>query len=190
MRRTSKLALGLITLAALAALAAGCGGSSKSSATTAATTEAAMTEATTTEAAMTHETTTEAATTEATTTKATTTTGLSGLAASGKCRDLLNLSQKFSSALTGAANGGNLKKQADLLQSFAKQVPSEIRDDFKVIADYFSKVADAVGNIKPGQTPDADTLAKLQKLSTEIDQAKLTQASQHLQAWGQKNCHA
>jgi hypothetical protein len=49
-------------------------------------------------------------------------------------------------------------------------------------------VADAVGDIKPGQTPSAEALAKLQKLSTQIDQAKLTAASAHISAWVQKNC--
>jgi hypothetical protein len=38
-----------------------------------------------------------------------------------------------------------------------------------VVADYFSKIADVAGNLKAGQTPDAAAIAKLQKLSTEID---------------------
>jgi hypothetical protein len=142
--------------------------------------------ATTTEA-----TTTEAATTEATTTEATTTTSaISGLASSKNCRDLAGLSQKFSNAFSGAANGKDLKKQAQLLKEFADRTPSDIRPDFRVVADYFSKIADAAGSLKVGQTPDAATIAKLQKLSTEVDQTKLTQASQHISAWVTKNCHA
>jgi hypothetical protein len=38
-------------------------------------------------------------------------------------------------------------------------------------------------------TPDAATIAKLQKLATEIDQKKLTAASTHISASVQKNCN-
>jgi hypothetical protein len=183
MGRKSIAVLGMSSLAALALVAAGCGGGSKSAATTEAATTAA---ATTTEA-----TTTEAATAEAATTEATTTApALSGLASSKNCRDLAGLSQKFSSAFSGTANGKDLKTQARLLKEFADQTPSDIRADFQVVADYFSKIAEVAGNIKVGQTPDPATIAKLQKISTEVDQTKLTQASQHISAWVTKNCHA
>ncbi len=192
MRRMSMLALAAFALA-VALVAAGCGGSSDNSAATteaatteAATTEAAMTEATTTEAAMTEATTTEAAMTEATTTKASS-SALSGLSA-GKCRDLAESGQKLSAAFSGSANGADLKKQAALMQEFVKKVPSEIRADFQVLADYVSKFADVAGNLKPGKTPDPQTLAKIQQAVTSIDQTKLTQASQHVSAWVQKNC--
>jgi hypothetical protein len=189
MRRTKPSAFAVLLLAALALTAAGCGGGgSKNSA---ATTEAAATEAATTEEAATEETTTEAATTEeATTEAATTTSPIAGLVASGKCKDLANLGQKYSEALSGAGDTQNLKKTAEVVQEFANEAPSEIKDDFKVVADYLSKVADVVGNIQPGQTPDAATLSKLQKLSTEIDAQKLTQAGNNITAWVSKNCKA
>jgi hypothetical protein len=187
MRRTKLAVLCLALLAALMLVATGCGGSSNNSAATteAATTEAATTEETTTEAATTEEATTEAATTEATTTSA-----LGGLVASGKCKELANLGQKYSSALSGAGGSQDLKKTAQIVQEFADKAPSEIRADFQVVADYMSKVADVAGNLKPGQTPDAATIAKLQKLSTEIDTQKLTTASQNITAWVSKNCKA
>ncbi|HEY7691904.1 MAG TPA: hypothetical protein VH816_06135 [Gaiellaceae bacterium] len=183
MRRTKLTILCLMLLAALLLVATGCGSSSKNSA---ATTEEATTEvATTTEAA-----TTEAATTEAATTEATTTSALGGLVASGKCKDLANLGQKYSQALNaGGAGTADLKKTAQILQEFADKAPSEVKSDFQVVADYMSKVADVAGNLKPGQTPDPATLAKLQKLATSIDSQKLTAASQHISAWVAKNCH-
>ena len=187
MRSTRITALCLALLAALMLVAAGCGSSSKNSA---ATTEAATTEAATTEAATTEEATTEATTTEAATTEATTTSALGGLVASGKCKDLANLSQKYSQALSGSNGGQDLKKTAQVLQEFANEAPSEIKADFKVVADYMTKIADVVGNVKPGQTPDPATLAKLQKLSTSIDTQKLTQASQNITTWVTKNCKA
>ena len=153
MRSTRLTALCLALLAALMLVAAGCGSSSKNS--------AATTEAATTEEATTEEATTEATTTEAATTEATTTAALGGLVASGKCKDLQNLGQKYSAALSGSGAGTDLKKTAQVIQEFADDAPSEIKADFQVVADYMSKVADVAGNLKPGQTPDPATLQKL-----------------------------
>jgi hypothetical protein len=181
MRRTSTLALGLTLLAALAFLAAGCGGGSEKAA------------ATTTEATV--PATTEAATTEATTAApptttypTTTTSNLGGIASAKNCRELASLGQKFSSAFSGAANAQDLKKEAQILKEFADRTPSDIRPDFEALADYMTKIADAAGGLKPGATPDAATIAKLQKLATEVDQKKLTAASTHISAWVQMNC--
>jgi hypothetical protein len=188
MRSTRITALCLALLAALMLVAAGCGSSSKNSA---ATTEAATTEAATTEAATTDVATPDAATTEAATTEAaTTTSALGGLVASGKCKDLANLGQKYSQALSGQGGGQDLKAMVGVLQNFADKAPSDIKPDFEVFADYMKKIYAVIGNVKPGQVPDAGTLAKLQKLGTSIDTQKLTQASQNIQAWVAKNCHA
>jgi hypothetical protein len=187
MRGTRITALCLVLLAALMLVAAGCGSSSKNSA---ATTEAATTEAATTEEATTEEATTEEATTEAATTEATTTSALGGLVASGKCKDLQNLGQKYSEALSGSGAGTDLKKTAQVIKEFADEAPSEIKSDFQVVADYMSKIADVAGDLKPGQTPSATQLQKLQQLSTSIDTQKLTTASQHITAWVAKNCKA
>jgi hypothetical protein len=184
MRRRKLSALALLLLVALALTAAGCGGGgSKNSA---ATTEAATTEAATTEEATTEEATTEAATTEATTTSA-----LGGLVASGKCKDLQNLGQKLSSALNPSGGGSvDLKQEADALQEFAKDAPSEVKADFQTLADYVSKIAEAYPKITPGQTPDAAALQKLQKLgqSLQKDAAKVQTASQNIATWATKNC--
>jgi hypothetical protein len=187
MRSTRLTALCLALLAALMLVAAGCGSSSKDSA---ATTEAATTAAATTEAEATEEATTEEATTEAATTEATTTSALGGLVAGGKCKDLQNLGQKYSEALSGSGAGTDLKKTAQVVQEFADDAPSEIKADFQVVADYMSKVADVAGDLKPGQTPSPAQLQKLQTLATSIDTQKLTQASQNITAWVAKNCKA
>jgi hypothetical protein len=191
MRRTKLSALVVLLLAAFALTAAGCGGGgSKNSAET---TEAATTEAATAEAATTTEatTTTEAATAEAATTEATTTSALGGLVASGKCKDLQNLGQKLSSALNPTGGGSvNLKQEADALQEFAKEAPSDVKADFQTLADYVSKIAEAYPKITPGQTPDAATLQKLQTLgqSLQKDAAKVQTASQNIATWATKNC--
>jgi len=180
MRRTKFTAFAVMLLAALA-LAAGCGGSSKNSA---ATTEAATTEATTTEEATTEETTTEAATTEATTTSA-----LGGLATSGNCKELQDLSTKLQGVFSSTnPNASDIKKEAQVLSDFADKAPSEVKDDFKTVAAFVSKVADIYGNVNPGQAPDAATLQKLQGLQT--DAQKVSTAGQHIAAWAAKNCKA
>ena len=164
----------LIPAAVIGFVVAGCGGSKESAGTTTRAGGFSTVEATTTQG-----------TTPATTPK---TTPTSTLASAKDCKDLEELGRKFSSAFSGAANSQNLKKEAELLKQFAERTPSDVRVDFRLVADYMSKVADAVGDIKPGQTPSAEALAKLQKLSTQIDQAKLTAASAHISAWVQKNC--
>jgi hypothetical protein len=165
----------LIPAAVIGFVVAGCGGSKESAGTTTRAGGFSTVEATT------------QATTPATTSTPKT-TPTSTLASAKDCRDLEELGKKFSSAFSGAANSQNLKKEAELLKQFAERTPSDVRADFRLVADYMSKVADAVGDIKPGQTPSAEALAKLQKLSTQIDQAKLTAASAHISAWVQKNC--
>jgi hypothetical protein len=164
----------LIPAAVIGFVVAGCGGSKESAGTTTRAGGFSTVEATTTQG-----------TTPATTPK---TTPTSTLASAKDCKDLEELGRKFSSAFSGAANSQNLKKEAELLKQFAERTPSDVRADFRLVADYMSKVADAVGGVKPGQTPSAEALAKLQKLSTQIDQAKLTAASAHISAWVQKNC--
>jgi len=176
MRRKTIVALCLALAGVFALAAAGCGGGGSKSA---ATTAAATTQATPTQTLVTS---TESA-------PKTTTSSLGGIASAANCKELADLGQKFSAAFTGAANSKDLKTEAQLLKEFADKTPSDIRPDFEVVADYLTKVADVAGTIKPGARPDAQTLAKLQKVATEVNQQKLTTASQHISAWVQKNCH-
>jgi hypothetical protein len=170
----------VVAVSGLALVVAGCGSSNESSATPTTTT----TTETTTESTP---TTTETTTTE-TTTESTNTGTTPDFATSENCKDLGESAQKFSNALTGAE--GDAEKQAQLFQEFADQAPSEIRSDVQTIADAFTKIASALQgvNLQSGQAPSAEALAKLQQLSNEIDQAKVTRASENISAWVQKNC--
>jgi predicted small secreted protein len=183
----------ILVLVAVALSLAACGGGGGKSSTPAAetTTAATTTEAvTTTEAA----TTVEAATTATTEAAGTTTVAappppppaVSGIA-NADCRRLADVSTKLSQALSGTG-GTDIQKTAKFLQDFANQAPSDIRADFKAIADAYSKIADALKGVDLTKQQDPQTLAKLQKLATEIDQAKLTKASSNISAWVQKNC--
>ena len=154
---------------------AGCGGGGKksSSGTTAvaATTEAA---ATTTEAAAT-----------------TKVPDLSKFATSKNCRDFAQLAVNVTKAFTGSG-GNDLQASAKAINELADKAPSDVRSDFKVVADAYGKIANALKGVdlKSGETPSADQIAKMQKLQQEIDQPKLTAAEQHISTWVQHNCQA
>ena len=80
-----------------------------------------------------------------------------------------NLGQKSRSALSGAAAGTDLKKRPQVVQEFADE--GAVRDQGRLPGRRRLHVEDRGrrGNLKPGQTPDPATLAKLQKLATSID---------------------
>jgi len=58
-----------------------------------------------------------------------------------------------------------------------------------VLAQNFQKIADALkGADLSSGTPDAATLAKLQKLATTLDSQEVQRAAAHIEAWSKKNC--
>jgi hypothetical protein len=123
--------------------------------------------------------------TEATETEPTSTAG--GFVASGKCKELAESAQEFQADFT--SGDVDFQEAADRFQEFADEVPDEIQDDVQTLADAFSKYADALEGVDLTSTnPDPAALQKLQELSQEIDQEKVSQASQNVAAWVQKNC--
>ena len=170
----------LLVLGAVALGAAGCGGGEEASSDTTAVTETTTSEPETTET----ETTTEAGETE-------TDTDATPSFASGDCRKLVDaateLSQSFGAAGSGTAD---LQESQQLFQDFVDRAPEEIRADLQVLADAFSKYADALGavDLQAGETPDAQTLQKLQNAIAAIDEAKVQAASTRLDRWAKENC--
>jgi hypothetical protein len=172
MRGSRARVLAAIALAVLLAVAAGCGGGGKKAASTTGAGAAA----------------TAAATAESSVTQSSTvSSSVLAIASAANCRQLEGLSKEFAQALSGTA-GDDPKKIADLLHQFASKTPSDIRPDFVVVADAYAKIADAIGSLKLGQTPDASALSKLKALSTSIDQERVTKAWQHISVWAKKNC--
>jgi hypothetical protein len=170
--------LAALLVAALALVAAGCGGSSDEGSSDTATVAA---EDTTTEA-----TTTEDMTTTEETTSADTATDASS-ALTGKCADLAGLGSKLAAAMGGQDSG--VADVSQLFDDLADQVPDEIKADWQVLAQNFQKIADALkGADLSSGTPDAATLAKLQKLATTLDSKEVQQAAAHIEAWANKNC--
>ena len=162
----------LIPLAAIGFALAGCGGSKESASTTTRAAGFSTVEATTT----------EPVTTQATTPKTTsnpTTTPTSTVASAKNCKGLADLGQKFSSAFTGAANAQDLKKEAQLLKEFADKTPADIRPDFQVLAQYMTKIADALEGVKLSGTPEC---GDAREASEALDRDRPGQAHRRLGA--------
>jgi ABC-type glycerol-3-phosphate transport system substrate-binding protein len=169
--------LAALLVAALALVAAGCGGSSDeaSSDTTTAAVETTTTEATTTEDMTTTDT-------------ATDTTNADLGALTGKCAELAGLGTKLAAAMGGQDAG--VADVSKVFDELADEVPDEIKADWQVLAENFGKIAEALKGVDltNGGTPDAETLAKLQELSTTLDSQEVQQASAHIEAWVTQNC--
>ncbi|MGD0714710.1 MAG: hypothetical protein ABSB24_11065 [Gaiellaceae bacterium] len=165
MRRQPISILAVVILSGLVVGLAGCGGGKK--------------------AASTETTTAAKASTSTTSAKP----GLSGLASAANCTQLADLSASFSQALAGTG-GKHLEKTAALLKQFADRTPKDIRPDFQVVAAAYAKIAGALKGVDltSGATPSAEVLAKLTKLSSQLDQKALTKAYANISAWAQKNC--
>jgi hypothetical protein len=194
-----------VALGALVLVTAGCGGGGGTTTVTVAadtTTEETTTEAeTTTEETTTteEETTTEETSTEEDTTTEETDTDTSetdtttspdlSFISNENCRQFVKFASDFSNAMSGTGDT-DIKEAADEMQKFADEAPDDIRDDFKTLADAYSKIADAMQGVdlSSGKTPSADVIAKLAQLANEIDSAKVTQASLNISAWTTKNC--
>jgi hypothetical protein len=176
MRRQPISILAVVILSGLVVGLAGCGGGKKAASTATTATATASTATATT-----------STTTSTSSSKGT--PSLSGLATAANCTQLAGLSASFSQALSGTG-GKDVEKTAALLKQFADRTPKDIRPDFQVVAAAYGKIADALKgvNLTSGVAPSAAVLAKLTKLSSEIDQKALTKAYTNIGVWAQKNC--
>ena len=175
MRRTMVVTAALGAL--LIVLAAGCG-SKKSASSSQTTTNSSS------------GTSTEATTNEATTNEATTTTSSGSnpsFASAKNCAQLASLASKLTNSSGGKVD---LKGYSDAMDALANAAPDEIKGDFKTFADAFKGFAKAMSDagLKPGETPTAAQIAKLTAASQKLSTPKIRAATQHLEAWGQKNC--
>jgi hypothetical protein len=164
-----------LLIAALALVAAGCGGSSSDEASS--DTETAVA----TETTMPEETT-------ATTDDSGTSTDVDLGNLSGECAQFAGISSKLAQSLSG--QDANIEDAAKAFDEIADQVPDEIKDDYQVIADNFSKIAEALKGVDltSGQAPSPEALAKLQELSASMDSTEVQQATQHIEAWVSQHC--
>ena len=112
-----------------------------------------------------------------------------GLASSGECRQLAELGAKLGEAISGT-NQSDIESQVGFFQEFADQAPEEIRSDFQVLADAYSKIAEAVAdaNLQSGEQPDPEALQKLQDATSSLDEERLAEASANVEKWVRENC--
>jgi hypothetical protein len=174
----------VLLIAVLALVAAGCGGDSKSEATPATVETTVETDTVATDTNVAEDTT--AADTTATDTTAT--SGMDTGALSGRCAEFAGISTKLAESLSGQT--ADLQQASKLFDEIADQVPDEIKADYQVIAENFKKIAEALKGVDltSGQAPSPEALAKLQEISASMDSAEVQQATQHIEAWVQKNC--
>jgi hypothetical protein len=108
--------------------------------------------------------------------------------AGGDCDKLQGLAAQVAQAIGGNA-GTDSSKPEQLLQDLARTAPAEIRPDVQRIADAYTKIVAALGDVGSGSAaPSADAVARLQHVLTTIDQNKLSQANANITAWVQKHC--
>jgi len=171
----------LLALAAVAAAlivaAAGCGGSSNDSSsggTTTATSGGADTTGT-----------------SGGTTTVKTSSGSSSNTVAKKCLDFAGASSKISQAIaassTGSGDTGDLKAY---FAALADKAPSNLKSDFDTLATAIGKYLDALkkAGFKPGSTPSADQIAKLQAAVAPLSSADVQQASKEIQTWVNGGC--
>lgn len=90
-----------------------------------------------------------------------------------------------------------LSQGADILDQAADRVPSEIRDDFRIIADAYRQFADALqgANIDIGDPQSMaqlteEDIAALEAASEAMDNPEIEEAGRRINEWLQENCGA
>jgi len=186
MKRT--VLLSLFAAGLMLALSA-CGGGTSNKNAQAPTTNAETTTPTTSTKTKQARTTPASTTPTQTTATATSTVKAPSLPAS-ECARLTVLAAKMGQAFNGSTPAADTRAYADYLQQLAKTAPTEIRGDFAVLADAYTKIADAVAAVytKPGATPSADQLKKLTDVGRELNQGAIKRAADNINSWLQTGC--
>ena len=172
----------VLLIAVLALVAAGCGGDDSSEAGGDATDTAVVTETSGDDSSDTTDDMTQATTDDTT---GTTGDDLGNL--SEECAEFAGISSKLAQSLSGGTTG--IDEAAKVFDELADRVPEEIRDDYRVVADNFAKIAEALKGVDltSGAT-DPETIAKLQELGQTLDSAEVREATENLEAWARENC--
>lgn len=174
-----------VALLTLVFVGAGCGGGSDEASTD------TIVATDTTDESTTDESTTDESTTDESTTDASenTDTDLSGVP-SGDCLEAVQAFSALSAAVGAAGSGGDVGDALDAFDQFTENAPEEIRADFQVLAQAYTKYVDvlnAVG-LKAGEIPNAEQLQKLSEASAAFNDPDVTAASNHVSAWADENC--
>ena len=108
------------------------------------------------------------------------------------CQKVADLSVQFGKALSaaGASGSTDLEKTAKAYESFAQEVPEEIRESFVTLANSYAQYAVALKglHLEAGQVPDVSTMAKLAQAAKSLNGVKLTEANTRISTWVSDNC--
>ncbi len=174
----------------LAFAVVGCGGSSDTGSEAAADTAVTETVALTDTTDSTTETSTDTAATDTTAIDSGTDSTAGGLPQD--CKDLADASQKFSAAISNSSGNdtGELEATASAFEAMAKEAPDELKDDFEALGKVMTEYAAAIDDLdlEPGDTPNAEQIAKLVKLGQSLSTQDVTKASTAIAAWTTANC--
>lgn len=191
MKRYSVIRLAVLVACATAlVLAVTACGSSKSSSSGS---NATATTATTAETTETTTSSSSGSSSNGTDTGASTTSSGNTGVPSKSCLDFANAAGKLGQAL-GASGSSTSDPDAfkKYLEGIADNAPSDIKSSFQTIADAYSKYLETLKSLglKPGSTPSADDVAKLQEAAQAISKPEVQAASKKIQAWVDAGCHS
>jgi hypothetical protein len=176
--------VGTLLVGAAILLAVGCGGKSN---------DATGKPVVVTDTIAAETTSTDTSTTDTTATDTTmTATGTTAIGLTAGCQKVADLSVQFGKALSaaGASGSTDLEKTAKAYESFAQEVPEEIRESFVTLAKAYAQYAVALKglHLEAGQVPDASTMAKLAQAARSLNGVKLTEANTRISTWVSDNC--
>jgi hypothetical protein len=99
------------------------------------------------------------------------------------------LGQALAAGSSASQNGESLKTYFNAL---AEKAPSDIKASFQTLANAISKYVDEIKklNLKPGKTPSAEQIQKVQAALASIGTPDVQAASNKIQAWVNAGCHS
>jgi len=99
------------------------------------------------------------------------------------------LGQALAAGSSASQNGEGLKTYFNAL---AEKAPSDIKASFQTLANAISKYVDEIKklNLKPGKTPSAEQIQKVQAALASIGTPDVQAASNKIQAWVNAGCHS
>jgi hypothetical protein len=119
-----------------------------------------------------------------------TTTAEASALPAAECRRLDTLAARMGQAFTGRTPAADTRAYAAALQRLAKTAPTDVRDDFGVLADAYSKIAGAVAAAYSGTraTPTSDQLKQLSDVGRELNTGAINRAASNVNVWLQQTC--
>lgn len=113
---------------------------------------------------------------------------------SSKCAELFSKTDQLSSQMdafdTGAGDGTSpdFNGMVKVLESFTSDVPSVIRDDWKIIVTGFKEYASALNGVNFSNLTDPGTMEKLTKAAESMEDPKFLAAYENIERWTNQNC--